>query len=314
MEFNELVGCFALLKLKVVTRLQQPLSIGGFAGDMLHNNWGLVLKEIDPQLANDIYDTNGQVKQFVIAASEPVKTEYVQGEAFEFELTLFNQCCVYLPAILNALEVWQTVGFMPDKQHRHGARFVLETIDSEAPFLPSQRIYGFNHWSKLPQPFLLAEALDCIFQHFSRAVTDEEIQVNAAITLKSPVRLTFENSELRQPPAPDIWFKAISRRLWLLSCSAQLVSDTKEQRDLFYDSLQTRIQTTITNHTVEFVDLRRYCAKSKRSQNLGGLLGCFSLQNLDIGQLALLEVGRYLCIGNKTTFGFGHYQWCLQVG
>jgi hypothetical protein len=313
MEFNELVSSFALLKLKVVTRLQQPLNIGGFAGDMLHNNWGLVLKAIDPQLADDIYDTNGQVKQFVIAPADALKKQYTKDEAFEFELTLFNQCCMYLPVILNALEVWQNKGFMPDKKQRQGAQFTLETITSEAPLMPPQRIFGFNQWSKLPQPFLLGDALDGVFQNLARTIDNEQTKLGAAITLHSPVRLTFQNSELRQSPTADIWFNAIARRLWLLAKMADLVIDDAANRDVFYTGLPIQSEVTLTNHNTEFTDFQRYSAKQRQSQNLGGLLGSFSYQAVDIRHLAMLEVGQYLKIGNKTTFGFGGYGWCLLV-
>jgi hypothetical protein len=313
MELKQLVNNFALLKLKVVSRMCQPLKISGFAGDMLHNNLGAVLKLVDVELANAIYDTNGQVKQFVIVPMQPLQREYQQGELFEFELTLFNQCCVHLPAILNALEEWQSQGFKPDKRHQRGAIFKLQSVDSLAPLMPPVRLYGCNKWYKLPQPFLLADALDGIFQNLSNAWDQEQPSLGASITLTTPIRLTFDNAPQRTAPIAEIWFKAISRRLWFLAKAANLVIDDVNSRDMYYQNLPQNHDVILTNNHTDFVDLKRYDAKQKVGQNLGGLLGGFDYENLDIHHLALLEVGQYLNVGNKTTFGFGGFNWCLIV-
>jgi hypothetical protein len=144
MKLTELVNCFTLLKLKITTQLTAPLHIGGFAGDMLHNNFGIALKAVDPKLASDIYQTDGQVKQFVLTPDAPMKKQYAIGEILSFELTLFNQICSYLPQILQALSLWQQQGFIPDKQRHLSARFTLTATDCDTPLMPSQRLFAFN--------------------------------------------------------------------------------------------------------------------------------------------------------------------------
>jgi hypothetical protein len=312
MKLTELVNRFALLKLKVTTQLTAPLCIG-FAGDMLHNNFGIALKAVDPQLASDIYQTDGQVKQFVLTPDAPLKRQYVVGETLSFELTLFNQLCTHLPKILQALSVWQQQGYIPDKQRHLSARFILTAIDCDTPLMPSQRLFAFNQWSNLPQPYLLADALDGIFQHFDRIDSSHSSCLGAAITLHSPLRLTFENNELRQQPSADIYFNAIARRLWLLAKTANLVDDTTEVKDDYYNSIPSSANIRLVNHNVEFTDLKRLNGRNNQSKNLGGLMGDIQYQDLNIHHLALLEIGKLLNIGNKTTFGFGAYQWQLLV-
>ena len=313
MEFEQLLDNFALIKLNIVTRLNQALNIGGFAGDMLHNNWGKVVKSVDVDLANEMYDPQGQVKQFVITPVEPLKTDYQAGEEFAFQLLLFNHCCSHLPQVLNALVNWQNIGFIPDKRRQNGVLFNIVTIDSIAPLRPVQRIYGYDHWGKLPQPYMLSEALDGVFQNLSQTWADQQPVFGATVSLHTPVRLTFENHQVQQAPTADIWFNAIARRLWLLAKAADLVLDNVDHRDQFYHNLPLQNQPQLINRNSEFVDLKRYSARDRNSQSLGGLLGNFSYQQLDIHHLALLEVGHKLKIGNKTTFGFGCYQWQLMV-
>ncbi len=133
------------------------------------------------------------------------------------------------------------------------------------------------------------------------------------ITLQSPTRLRLKhhNRLVRKPPDFSILITSIMRRANSLYAQyGKCPTDLPSEDTL----LQLAKHIKMTEHTLKWDDWDRFSGEQKKWMKFGGLVGDITYQ----GDLApfyeLLQLGEWIYIGGKTSFGLGKYKMEMSNG
>lgn len=280
---------FNLLKLRIYIQFKQDTVLPAFKGSMLHGWFGHALKQADEHAFYVCYGEHGnqQPKPYIITPNGDHKTEWLQHEVFDFEITLFGSAIDLVDHIFIALKLGENMGFGKNR-----TPFSVLSISSVLP----------THLQTGVQPYTLHDAVSAQLASQREFSTNHEI----ALQLNTPLRMKYQGKIIKKAAPPlEFFLKQIQRRLILLS--RFWVDDNQTLFDEISQQMPLLGAFKSSAHCY-FEDWLRYSHKAEHNLPFGGLKGQFSFCGEVTEALPLLIIGEQLHIGGKTTFGLGKYQ------
>jgi hypothetical protein len=260
--------------IKIVFRLEalNTIALPVYKGSTFHGGLGHALKDglPNPSAFQYFYQPrqhNDWPKPFVLLPPLDDLQTYETGHRFSFEVTLFGEAVKYHPLIKSVVEYW-------------GNNMGL----------------GYNKGKfKIVNTELITPV----------SKTEKHNEITSTLKLSFPTRLRLkENNKLkRSPPSFETLMQRLSGRLKTLNKAYG------ENKDLLMpdDLLQQAKAIKIENTNMHWDDWDRFSGRQKTWMKFGGLIGEISYQGNLSPFLPYLELGEWVYIGGKTSFGLGKY-------
>lgn len=227
---------------------------------------------------------------FVIEPPCEEKTDYKEGEFFNFNLILFGEVNRSIPYFVYALSQMGTDG-IGRKRNNTGGRFVLKDVLSGGKLVYSsenQKIETENAYSRLELK--------------SPQAPEEEIS-RLRLDLITPLRLKFENRLNADLPF-HVLIRAALRRV-----SSLFSFYNNGEPELDYRGLVKRAEEVcIKENQLKWYDWRRYSFRQEQGMLMGGITGKVVYEGKIAEFIPLLELCEKLHIGKQTAFGLGKFE------
>jgi len=282
--FISLASHFSLLKLRVYAQLAQDTQLPSFKGSMLHGWLGHALKFVDEKAFHVLFGEHDQQqpKPYMLLPGPDLKTQWRKGEIYTFELVLFGDATNFADRLVEACNLGHKFGLGPER-----CAFTTVCIGS---VLNNQITPGLH-----PQHLI---------DYLPAASTDQPI-AEVALNIETPIRLKQHGKILMQAsPSLEQWIQHILRR-WKLLSQFWVVDDPQ-----LYHALGQELPSIGDYEQVEhlyYENWERYSHKGKQQLPFGGLKGQTSFYGDIARAIPWLQVGQYLHVGGKTTFGLGQF-------
>ena len=227
---------------------------------------------------------------FVIEPPTTKKTDFSDGDTFDFNLILFGQINRNLPYFIYAFDRMGRIGIGKKINGRRG-RFVLKAVEQDGHTLYSgedQRLHMNNDFPRLTlkQPEKLSNP------NGSRL----------KITLKTPLRLKYQNHLSAELPFHVLVRAMLRRTDTLLQCYGD------EAPDLDFKGLVQRAQSVRmveSESDLHWFDWQRYSQRQDQKMLMGGILGSVTYEGALGEFLPLIEFCEKTHLGKQTAFGLG---------
>lgn len=218
---------------------------------------------------------------YVIEPPAPGALTLEVGEAFDFELVLFGPALSHLGLILQA---WQTalardIGMQGQVQLAH------VTLDDGSPVFDATNGALRPHLQTLTLPPPPPQ-LDRATLHFD-----------------TPLSLTRNGKPIS--PA-DI--TAADLLMVLVRRCADVVESCGLDHGIRFDAMKQAAATVACQTTLQARQWNRYSSRQQRSMPVGGLAGSWQLQGNLLPFWPCLQLGQWLHMGKKASFGLGRYR------
>ncbi len=294
-ELERVLDAVLMLPLAVTICLESDCSLDAYKGSTFHGGFGQGLTRAAPEVAARFFllGDEQQSRPFAIEPPSSERTEFSAGELLTFRITLFGDAVSEGPALVAAIKAWGQLGL--------GSRRTPFSLVDVAVSPVSGT--GF---SLCPEQIPELQALAAPLSAWLAALQPQRWRT-VLIQAETRLRLQHHGQLLLQAPTAQQLRAAVARRLAAVAAMAapELHVDA---RMLLANLPALEGCALIADHS-RFADWQRYSLREERHQPLGGLLGAWRYS----GDVALLipwlEVGQWLLLGNKTTFGFGRYRY-----
>jgi len=230
---------------------------------------------------------------FVIEPPTTKKTDFSEGDSFDFNLILFGQVNRNLPYFIYAFDRMGRIG-IGKKINGRRARFVLTAVKQDGHTLYSgkdQRLHMNDDFPRL-------------------TLKQPEKQPNPdgsrlKITLKTPLRLKYQNHLSAELPF-HVLVRAMLRRIdTLLQCYGDQVPDL-DFKGLVQRAESVRIVESESD--LHWFDWERYSQRQDQRMLMGGMLGTVTYEGALGEFLPLIEFCEKTHLGKQTAFGLGKIQ------
>jgi len=133
------------------------------------------------------------------------------------------------------------------------------------------------------------------------------IEKTQQIKLHLPTRLRLKNKNRLQKDKPE--FQLIITRLsGRLKTLEKAYMEKETQQDSYQELIHKAKAITIKNSKIKWDDWDRFSGSQKKWMKFGGLMGDVTYTGNLQPFMEPLELGEWLHIGNKTSFGLGKYE------
>lgn len=306
-----MASTFPLHRYQFNCRTLAPLKFNLYAGSMLRGAFGRALRKAVCVTRGDdckscllyrqcsypkIFETPApnpsqfqnfsQIPNAFIIEPPPLGKRWLQpGDVFSFNMLLIGKAVVDLPIVIHAWQKALKAGL--GAEH---ATVELENVIFEPGQAAEQLIYPIGPDQKLaPSPnFQLPTLAD------THSLTLELI---------TPLRIQQQGRVLSQDLTAKDFLNALVRRYYLL---AEFHSDHYQPPD--FRQLSEQAAAIRIDHQINWCEWERYSHRQQQAMTFGGVIGTLRLEGELAPFLSLLQIGQWLHVGNKTTFGMGRYQ------
>ena len=225
---------------------------------------------------------------YVIEPPESAKTHYRPGDSFEFNLLLFGKANDYLPYFIYAFD---QIGKLGLGKRINGIRgtFFLKNVTTMRRIIYSDEDKKITGDGK-PENLAL--------EKFS--FSEKNSIQNLGITLKTPLRLKFQNKLEASLPF-HILIRAALRRI---SSLFNYYGDGEPSLD-YKGLIAKAMSVEVKRSTLTWYDWRRYSNKQDQAMLMGGMVGSIIYEG-DVAEfLPLLRLCEKVHLGKQTSFGLG---------
>jgi CRISPR/Cas system endoribonuclease Cas6 (RAMP superfamily) len=206
---------------------------------------------------------------------------YYAGETLSFSMVLIGTAISQLPLIIFA---WQRAFALGVGKYNSTAKLnnVIETQSQQIIYAPN------IHQSVQPHQTLTLPA----------------IKPTNRLTLQliTPLHLQKYGKVLADDMTTKDLLMALIRRYYLLQ---EFHGQNYQAPD--FSQLAEHAQTITCEKKLTWCHLQRYSSRQQQKMRFDGVLGSISLTGELQPFLPMLQAGQWLHIGNKTSFGMGHY-------
>ncbi len=291
--------------------VKEPLKFNFYAGSLLRGAFGQALRklvcvthmqdckacllyrqcaypkvfETPPPLQVQFQNFSQIPNPFVLEPPPMGSKDFAPGDTFSFNLVLIGQALAQLPLVIYA---WQTAlnsGLGPG----HAEVELLEVVfEPEQPV--AQVVFSnANAACLLPTPPFTPEPL----------VSSERMSVQ----LLTPLRIQQKGQVLSSAMRGKDFLMALVRRYYFLQ-----EFHTQDYQAPDFKALALQAEQIEGKHDFSWCEWQRYSSRQQQKMTFGGVLGELELTGDLTAFLPLLVAGQWLHVGNKTTFGMGHYR------
>lgn len=218
---------------------------------------------------------------------------YSPGESFDFNLLLFGEFNGMLPYFVYAFEVMGENGVGKRIEGNRRSRFKLESV-----LLDGVPLYD----PKAGKLLATASAGEMKLGQAPERAGEMEL----SLTLKTPLRLKFEN-RLKADLPFHLLVRAALRRI-----SSLFAAYGGGEPELDYRGLVAHAaDVQVVSSTLRWFDWERYSDRQERAMLMGGMTGSVTYRGNIAEFLPLIEAAKQLHIGKQTSFGLGlfDYEW-----
>jgi len=292
-------------------RVKEPLKFNFYAGSMLRGAFGQALRklacvthmqdckacllyrqcaypkvfETPPPLHTQFQSFSQIPNPFVLEPPPMGSQDLAPGDNFSFNLVLIGQALAQLPLIIYAWQTALNVGLGPTH-----AKVELLDVVFEPEQSVSQVIYTNGAEARLlPTPDFTLEP----------HVPTERISVR----LLTPLRIQQKGQVLSSTMRGKDFLMALVRRYYFLQ-----EFHTQDYQAPDFKSLALQAEQIQARHDFSWCEWQRYSSRQQQKMIFGGVLGELELTGDLTTFLPILVKGQWLHVGNKTTFGMGHYR------
>jgi hypothetical protein len=224
---------------------------------------------------------------FVIEPPDSERTEYREGERFDFGLLLFGRVNRSLAFFVRAIEKMGRIGIGPELNGNRG-HFSVEEVESAGRIVYTQA-GGFA-----------AEELSDTRLTCAIGAPGGTTLPRVNVCLRTPLRTKFRNRYKAELPF-HILVRACLRRM-----SGLLNRFGEGEPGLDYPALVRRAeQVAILAQDLRWFDWRRFSFRQDQAMLMGGMVGELDYRDVPRDFLPLLEFCQAAHIGKQTTFGLG---------
>lgn len=224
---------------------------------------------------------------YIIEPPAMGKRQLHKGETFSFSMVLIGYANEHLALIIQAVKKALARGL--GKTH---SPVLLQNIVFEPQQAVESIIYDGQQAILSPLP------------HYQRSLPKLTTQIS--LQLLTPLRIQRKKKILSHTLNARDFLMALVRRHYLLH---EFYTDSYQApvfADLAYQASLIQCKTKLQWHEWE-----RYSSRQKQKMTLGGVMGQLILSG-DLKPFEeIIYTGQWLHVGNKTTFGMGHYQICV---
>lgn len=279
---NEVLNAFQALNLKFRFKLNQAGILPAYKGSMLHGLMGQGLMNVNSRLYHALYNQHDsqQPKAYSVVCDDLIEHPQA-GYILSFELRLFGDAIQCSQTLIESLQ-------FAAQQYGLGPKRIKAQLISLSSIRRNKETVGIS-------PFRLLE-------HWNNSY---ESSNECALELVSPLRLKYHGTELRHAPSLPILVNSIARRFNAL-CQ-YWYQDNHELAAHIQRNIPSLNQVETIDHTY-WQEWQRYSKHSGNLCQFGGLQGMVSYQGNLGPAIPWLELGHYLQVGSKTTFGLGNYR------
>lgn len=265
---------FKLSKYRFTLEAIDNITLPVYKGSTFHGGFGHALMKISPIWYHYFYEPNLKNNQlpkpFVLLPPLDEKEHYPKGQLFNLELTLIGEATQHYAIAQAAIEY---LGLQMGLGYEQG-RYKIIGIKQSKP-------------------------------------QQQNTQVSQQLKLHFPTRLRIKNNNRLQKQAPN--FQLIIKRLLgrIKMLEKAYIHSNKNNKDLNqnYQILIEKAKTIKTqNSQIKWDDWDRFSGSQKKWMKFGGLMGDISYTGDLTEFIPILELGEWLHIGNKTSFGLGKYE------
>jgi CRISPR/Cas system endoribonuclease Cas6 (RAMP superfamily) len=222
---------------------------------------------------------------FVIEPPALGNKVFNKGEVFAFNMVLIGQALDHLPLIILAWQKAFKTGLGATQTPVELLNVIFEPLQTVA-----QIIYSNDKEPQLkPAPVFTPPVL---------ASTDQ-----LKLQFLTPLRIQQKGQILSNAMLGKDFLMALVRRYYFLQ---EFHSTDYQPPD--FKALALQAEHIEARSNFQWCEWQRYSNRQQQSMIFGGVLGELELIGELTPFLPLLVSGQWLHVGNKTTFGMGHYQ------
>lgn len=272
---------FKALHLKIRFRLVEAGVLPTYKGSMLHGLMGQGLISIDSRLYQALYAQHDpqQPKAYSFICNDIIE-KTPDGYILSFDLRLFGDAIQCSNTLIEALQ-------SAAEKYGIGPQRIKGQLVSLSSMIQGKEVAGIH-------PFYLIDAFK-----------PPQIASNeCALELTSPLRVKHHGKVLRVAPSLSMLVNSIARRF--NSLCQFWHQDNHDLSDYILGSIPNVDHVETIDHTY-WQEWQRYSKQNRSLCQFGGLQGMISYQGHIERALPWLQLGQYLQVGNKTTFGLGSY-------
>lgn len=286
-----------MLPLAITIRLDGACPLDPYKGSTFHGGFGQGLAHAAPEVAARFFllGDEQQSRPFAIEPPRSERTEFEAGELLTFRITLFGPAVSEGPALVAALKAWGGMGLGPQRTPFSLVDLAVSPVNGAAFSLAPAQLPNLQAVARPLSAWISPQQLHC--QHWQSVLVQAETRL----------RLQHHGQLLLQAPTAQQLRAAVARRLAAVAAMASLQLGL-DARTLLANQPSLDGCELVADHS-RFADWQRYSRREERHQPLGGLLGAWRYGGDVALLLPWLEIGQWLLLGNKTTFGFGRYRY-----
>ena len=271
-----------VIKYRFTLEAIDNISLPAYKGSTFHGGFGHALMKISPTWYRYFYEpslnNNPLPKPFVLLPPLDELEHYPKGHQFSLELTLIGDATQHHAIAQAAIEY---LGLQMGLGYEQGKYKIIDIQQSQTP-------------QQLPQ--------------------QKTPQTIKQLTLHFPTRLRIKANNRLQKQAPS--FELLITRLIgrIKTLETAYGQDTENNNDdtnsnkNHLELIKKVKQIKIQNSQIKWDDWDRFSGSQKKWMKFGGLIGKISYIGDITEFMPILELGEWLHIGNKTSFGLGKYQ------
>ena len=268
-----------LTKYRFTLEAIDTISLPAYKGSTFHGGFGHALLKISPTWYQYFFEpsknkTGDWPKPFILLPPLDEQEQYPKGHQFSCELTLIGEANQHYAIAHAAIEY---LGLQMGLGHEQGKYRIVDIQQSQPTF---------------------NNIFDKIFD------TTEETQ---KITLQLPTRLRLKvnNKLCRTAPTFQTLITRLTGRIKTLEKAyLDTEMDSDKQNYLIHKAKDIDL---VSQHTL-WDDWNRFSGRQKQWMKFGGLKGEISYKGDFKPLITTLQLGEWLHIGNKTSFGLGKYK------
>ena len=291
--------------------VKEPLQFNFYAGSMLRGAFGQALRKLacvtrmkdckacllyrqcaypkvfeTPAPHHTQFQSFSQIPNPFVLEPPPMGSNALTvGETFSFNVVLIGQALEQLPLIIFAWQTALNVGLGPNH-----AKVELLNVVFEPNQPVAQLIYTNDAKASLLQtPEFTPEPLP---------PTDQ-----LTVQLLTPLRIQKKGQVLSSHMRGKDFLMALIRRYYFLQ-----EFHTPDYQAPDFKKLAQQVEQVEGHHDFSWCEWHRYSSRQQQKMIFGGVLGQLHLVGELTPFLPILVSGQWFHVGNKTTFGMGHYQ------
>lgn len=298
-----IIETFPLARFRFLLRAETPIHLPGFKGSALHGSLGHALRSLSPHFHDLLFNPaagGGNTKRelpkpFTLIPPLDGGDVIAAGQAFAFELTLFGNAIHHFPICLAAVgHLGKVLGLGNNR-----GKFSIGAVMLETPGGNARPVLDTNG-KLIPLPSIQPVNLPLSDSH--GATSDQTVTIH----LKTRLRLKHQGRLVREAPPFSLFIgRLIGRANSLANFYHQNPSFDHERKQQWIEQARNIHTAAIGAH---WRDLPRYSGRQKEWMKFGGLLGTVSYRGPLQPFLPLLELGTWMGVGGKTSFGLGKYE------